>query len=263
MIHNISILDEIKKGGYEASLITTFNAYLPFYEEVVLRKLQSVGVRYNVLMMDARQCSHAIQTAPPRLAGYHYPLIPIASPESFHPKVIFLVGKRKGLLFVGSHNMTLAGFGFNRELSNVIHLHDPGDQETIALFVSAWTQIQGWIQEQQFPRELLEMISHVTSFALWLKSKNAKQPSDTFIISSQPGSASLWEQLLQFIHPPVTRVMLLGAFFDSRLQFLKRLQQDLSPQECIVGIDPETVQAPESLQAQEGLRVVKIEEHLY
>lgn len=33
----VSILDVIKRGGYEASLITTFNATLPFYEEVLLR----------------------------------------------------------------------------------------------------------------------------------------------------------------------------------------------------------------------------------
>ena len=53
MHERISILEEIKRGGYEASLITTYNAFLPFYEDVVLRKLIGQGVRHNVLMMDA------------------------------------------------------------------------------------------------------------------------------------------------------------------------------------------------------------------
>ena len=55
MLPKISLFDELRKGGYEASLITTFNAYLPFYEEVVLRRLVSCGIRHNVLMMDAKQ----------------------------------------------------------------------------------------------------------------------------------------------------------------------------------------------------------------
>ena len=33
MSDGISIFDVIKRGGFEASLITTFNATLPFYEE--------------------------------------------------------------------------------------------------------------------------------------------------------------------------------------------------------------------------------------
>lgn len=52
MSDGISILEEIKRGGHEASLITTYNAYLPFYEDVVLRHLSNNGVRHNILMMD-------------------------------------------------------------------------------------------------------------------------------------------------------------------------------------------------------------------
>ena len=74
------------KGGYEASLIATFNAYLPFYEEVVLRRLVNAGVRHNVLLMDARQYSVSLQSHPPRLAGRDYTLASVAVPGAFHPK---------------------------------------------------------------------------------------------------------------------------------------------------------------------------------
>lgn len=59
MSDGISIFDVIKRGGYEASLITTFNSTLPFYEEVVLRKLVSAGCRHNVVLMDRSQCAAA------------------------------------------------------------------------------------------------------------------------------------------------------------------------------------------------------------
>ena len=69
MLHRISLLDELRKGGYEASLITTFNAYLPFYEDVILRRLVNAGSRHNVLLMDERQYSVSVGNHPPRLAG--------------------------------------------------------------------------------------------------------------------------------------------------------------------------------------------------
>jgi hypothetical protein len=83
----ISILEVIKRGGFEASLITTFNATLPFYEEVVLRKLVSAGCRHNVVLMDRAQCavSWASEATRPRLAGYGYTLLPVSAPGAFHP----------------------------------------------------------------------------------------------------------------------------------------------------------------------------------
>ena len=42
MLPRLSLLDELRRGGYEASLITTFNAYLPFYEEVVRQPFGTV-----------------------------------------------------------------------------------------------------------------------------------------------------------------------------------------------------------------------------
>ena len=55
----ISILDIAEGTGFEASLITTFNASLPFYEEIILRRLRANGCRKNVVLMDAAQCSAA------------------------------------------------------------------------------------------------------------------------------------------------------------------------------------------------------------
>ncbi|WP_339539892.1 hypothetical protein [Pseudomonas sp. RA_15y_Pfl2_54] len=74
MSEGVSILEVIKRGGYEASLITTYNATLPFYEEVLLRKLVSAGCRHNVVLMDRQQCAvaWASQATRPRSAGYAY-----------------------------------------------------------------------------------------------------------------------------------------------------------------------------------------------
>ena len=36
-----------------------YSAFLPFYEDVLLRKLQASGCRNNILMMDASMLSHS------------------------------------------------------------------------------------------------------------------------------------------------------------------------------------------------------------
>ncbi|KAL5866434.1 hypothetical protein ACKVWM_011666 [Pyricularia oryzae] len=69
---DISLLAALKGAKFEASLVTTFNATLPFYEEVVLRRLQAADSRHNVVLMDAVQCarSWATPSLRPRLAGW-------------------------------------------------------------------------------------------------------------------------------------------------------------------------------------------------
>jgi len=89
----ISITDLICRGGFEASLITTFNAYLPFYEEVVLRYLISNGCRHNILLMDKSQFNDCMQSEElrPQAAGFDYTLIPIKASGAFHPKIVLLI----------------------------------------------------------------------------------------------------------------------------------------------------------------------------
>lgn len=135
MSDEVSLLEVIKRGGYEASLITTFNATLPFYEEVLLRKLVAAGCRHNVVLMDRGQCaaSWESQATRPRLAGHAYTLLPIGVSGAFHPKVCLLLGAKKASILVGSHNLTLSGLGFNREITNWIEVGGAKDGEGAAV----------------------------------------------------------------------------------------------------------------------------------
>jgi hypothetical protein len=247
MNERISIIDQIRSSGFEASLITTFNAYLPFYEDVVLRHLMGSGVRHNVLLMDASQAALAVDRHPPRSAGRYYTLAPIKVNGAFHPKVILLVGKRKGMLLVGSHNLTLSGFGYNREMSNLIQYHGQDDFEAAAIINSAWQNVIGWAESQaeSLPGHILDMVKKVQDFAPWLKDSAGTFSNDCRVLSAGPDAPTLWQQMVDFTAAgPVKRVVVSGAFFDANLSFLERVRSDLSPTELIVGIDPATVQFP-------------------
>ena len=121
---NVSLIEHVSETGFRASLIATYNCYFPFYEEVVLRRMMAAGCSHNVLMVDASRCADAFASEDlrPRRAGRDYTLIPVAVGGAFHPKIMLRVGKAKGALFVGSHNMTLAGFGLNDEVTNTFRV---------------------------------------------------------------------------------------------------------------------------------------------
>jgi hypothetical protein len=240
----VSILDVIKRGGYEASLITTFNATLPFYEEFVLRRLMAAGSRYNVVLMDGAQCSQAwtSDAARPRLAGHGYALLPMKVPGAFHPKVCLLAGPRKAAILIGSHNLTLSGFGYNREVTNWIDVGGSKDADGVAALADTWGLIEAWVNQQanHLPESLLEAALALRKFVTPLTQK-AKSSGQSCVLGQSLVGQSLFEQVASRVPARVERIVVLGAFFDAELTMLRKLSEQWPKAEVVVLIDPDTV----------------------
>lgn len=243
----ISILDIIKRGGYEASIITTFNAHLPFYEEVVLRKLASAGCRHNVVLMDKGQCAQAwhSESSRPHLAGFAYTLIPVGVSGAFHPKVCILAGPKKAAILIGSHNLTLSGFGYNQEVTNWIEVTGTKDTEGAALLKATWAMLSRWIEVERpnLAEEVLESARALSNFISPLIT-NAGESRGAQALAQDPGSPPLLEQIQTNIPADVRRIAVVGAFFDQDLAFIRALHQQWPSAEIVVGIDPGTVCLP-------------------
>ncbi len=240
----VSILDVIKRGGYEASLITTFNATLPFYEEFVLRRLMAAGSRYNVVLMDGAQCTQAWSSdaARPRLAGHGYALLPMKVPGAFHPKVCLLAGPRKAAILIGSHNLTLSGFGYNREVTNWIDVGGSKDADGVAALADTWGLIEAWVNQQanHLPESLLEAALALGKFVTPLTQK-AKGSGQSCVLGQSLSGQSLFDQVAARVPVRVERIVVLGAFFDAELTMLRKLSEQWSTAEVVVLIDPDTV----------------------
>ncbi len=249
MSEDISLLEVIKRGGYEASLITTFNATLPFYEEVLLRKLVAAGCRHNVVLMDRGQCaaSWESQVARPRLAGHAYTLLPIGVSGAFHPKICLLLGPKKASILVGSHNLTLSGLGFNREITNWIEVGGSKDGEGAAVLRAVWQMLREWIELERgkVPEPLLESALAIGRFISPLIATAGAMGSSA-VLAQSPRGLALIDQLAERISAPVRRIAVLGAFFDRELALLKELKARWPAADIVVGIDPDSVQHPGS-----------------
>jgi len=84
----------------------------------------------------------------------------------------------------------------------------------------------------------------IKDFAPWIKKRRSQVEGDVRVLASRPGVDPLWQQLTSFVDGEVTDVSVAGAFFDSRCEFLSRVQKDLKPNRLFVAVDPNTVQLP-------------------
>jgi len=236
----ISIMDAIRETHLQASLVTTFNANLRFYEELVLRRLLLSGSRNNVVVMDRRQCSDAYASAAtrPSLAGSLYTLVPVRVSGAFHPKICILAGKERAHLFVGSHNLTISGFGYNRELSSVQRL--AGSARTRDAIANAWQTVRSWIQQADLPAALIDSALRLDD-VLGVGSRPAPLV-DGALITQHQGSDSLLDQLAAAAPANVIRVTVIGAFFDSKGHFIAELLNRWPSAQVVIGIDPQSVE---------------------
>lgn len=245
-IQELSLFDVIgeKKNRYEFSFVTTFNAFLPFYEQIVLRRLIKAGCRVNTLLMDAGQFAASIKDAAsrPAFAGRDYTIVPVdAGGGVFHPKILLLLGKEYSALCVGSHNLTLSGFGKNRELTTLFEISPESEDSDRRIFQDVWKALRTWTAAQ--PEELVDPFLFVEKEISWLNAPGKTEAEASALFFGAPADElSLWEQIKPILLEKVRRATLISPFFDEELKFLREIKDHLNPKEFIVGIEANTVQ---------------------
>jgi hypothetical protein len=237
----LSLYDEVRSRGYEASIIGTYNLNFHFYERVVLRRLQSSGCRHNIVLADGAQCAEALASGDfhPKLCGSAYTILPIHCASAFHPKFIMLLGRKKARLIVGSHNLTISGFGLNREIATTF---DAKPEEASALIArKVWGFVNAWTEG--FPREIQQVISSTERISPWLTAFDEEDPQSP-LLCSLPSGPSLWNQLRPLLPQKVRRIYIISPFFDSKLAFVRTLMNELNPKECLIAVHHQSTNIP-------------------
>jgi hypothetical protein len=237
-----SLLEALSETGFQASVIATYCCYFPFYEEVVLRRLLDRGCTNNILIVDAGLCAEvfASEDTRPRRAGRDYTLVPVHLRGAFHPKLIVALGKSKGALFVGSHNMTLAGFGLNDEITNEFRTSGAGARQGAEVIRAALNYLQAFA-----PTALTDVgqaFGAVKRNIPWLDGPVAVESNERILMTTTGQDADLWGRVRPLIPKRPSTAFVCGPFFDKKLAFLQQLLDDVKPRRLVVGIDPESVE---------------------
>ncbi|WP_226704744.1 hypothetical protein [Microbulbifer elongatus] len=258
MAECISLFEEIKKGGYSSCLLSSFNVDLSFYENVLLPKMRSAGIDHQALFVDQGMLHQALANYTPHAAGITYSLAPMNCGGAFHPKLLLLVGKDKGLLAVGSHNVTLSGFGRNLEITNVVRFKRGENESALPLFNTALRAFLTWLEDygSALPGEIAASTNKVSKLASWLKPDSAGGTPDTQLIWSSASTPSLWSQVASDLPNESLRIYGVSAFFDKKLGFVDALAA-LQPLSFHLGIQQRFVKAPAELLNTDSAQVVE------
>jgi hypothetical protein len=260
MSQTISLFNELKTGGYDACLMTSFSIDFPFYEDVLLRRMQTSGISHHLLLVDKSMSLAAMHDRPPFKAGTHYVLAPMDCPGAFHPKVMLLLGKNKAMLAVGSHNVTLSGFGQNLEITNVLRFTKGIDEQYLMVFQQAFNAFKVWLDcyGHNLPSSVSESLSRTVQLSPWLEDKVPElQNSACQFLYSATNTDSLWQELQPNLPSNIRQVFGMSAFFDAQLEFVKEIVA-MSSSAPIIGVQPDTVSAPQELVNNPEVKVVDV-----
>jgi hypothetical protein len=226
----VNVLDAIVQfKDYHTSIVLTFGANLAFYEQGVLSRIWQADCRNNLIFMDAHQYAQTTceNTDILWFIGKRYLVVPIdvGSFQSFHPKMILLLGADQARLLIGSGNLTFNGYGDNLEIFTQIDWSNDG-REYQNVFSDAW-RIITTIQERWGQFEQTDMMLKKAELqSPWLLESSAI--SDVQIISSL--DTPLLDQLSScFGKQKVEKITIFSPFIDNKSKALGKINQEFQP----------------------------------
>lgn len=116
-----SLIKEIKgTDDVTNAIVLTHNIDFIFLQSVVLRELKNIGHPKLTVFADAQCASDSFANQYKLLdsIGIRYRVVPVLMKPGFrfHPKAVFLSGPEKGILYIGSGNLTFGGWYENAEV---------------------------------------------------------------------------------------------------------------------------------------------------
>jgi hypothetical protein len=115
----VSAREFCREPDYPVTVFLTYSFDPLFFERIPLGDLDKGGSRRIVIAADATQVSEAMRRCTGQLfyLGRDYVLAETVSADTFHPKLIARLSPKGGRVWIGSGNLTYAGWGGNQELA--------------------------------------------------------------------------------------------------------------------------------------------------
>lgn len=248
MIDRRNILDLIGKhrGKYHSCLLTCYSLDFSFFEERVLPVLRTANIKNVNIFADGKYLEIAQEYTTGREFQFTktYNFLPVYTTGVFHPKIMLLVGKKHGLLIIGSGNITSSGLNTNDEIWGAFHL-DNIENENAPLFGAVWAYLQ------QFTNHtygfIVQKMRWIRQYAPWLDElpqNNApfklESAGHTLQFVQNKPNSTIFEQLIQYIpQKGVKEITVISPYYDKKGEFIQSLQTHYNPEKfnCILDTD--------------------------
>ncbi|MCY4369026.1 MAG: hypothetical protein OXF41_06310 [bacterium] len=238
------LLPKVFDEAWDSVIISTYGADLEFFERVVLRQLSRA--RHRVIFSDGRQVTRWLAEPGSRTQLRHvnrtYVLAPIRASRAAHAKLIMLLNPDRGLLTVGSGNLSMNGYASQGECFSRYSWSED-DQSHIGEFLAARSFIDQICEQKLVDPFVTEFVTQAWQEAPWLYGK--ARDSDSRVRNNL--ERALLDQFVEAIGGrTVDELVVHGPFYDRSCHALSELIQRTSPrtlkmllQERRTSVDPE------------------------
>lgn len=252
--HNILEMIGGDKRRFHSAIITSYSFDFNFFENRIMPYFAAANIKNVNLFLDGVQLDTTIQhsSGQENMATRSYARNPIYIKGAFHPKIMLLVGKKHGLLIVGSGNLTSSGLSTNEEIWAAFHMDNLGS-DNMPIFSIAWNYLQSFSNQiKGFNKEQFQWIK---TYAPWLNElSNSSNNWDSKGIEASAlyndtGSISSLENLLAILpkNENLLNLNIVSPYFDINGAFVTKLMKQTNPQHVNLLIDKNSGLLPTNL----------------
>lgn len=239
---NILELIGTGKNKYHSCVITSYSIDLAFFEQLILPRLRGAGITNINLFVDASMLEKYLAShlgSSIKKFNANYSITPVSISGAFHPKMLFLAGKDKGYLAVGSGNITSSGLLYNDEIWSSFYTAKER-LKAQPVFKSAWQYIQS-LSSHSLGINLTK-ISWIAQHSQWISDFEDSKDSKAIIKDSEyslfytKNSKSLYSEVINTLSRKPNSIKIIAPYYNRSGAFLQKLIDDLAPEQmhCVV-----------------------------
>ena len=229
-MNRINVLNAIEEyQNYHSSIFLSYGINLPFYESVILRRLWKTNSRNNLVFIDAHRYQDTIHYFRDAIGyiGKRYLVVPVnvGAYQTFHPKLILLLGVDRGRLIIGSGNLTFNGYGDNLE---VFTLFDWARNQTQhgGVFSFIWNMINRIQEDWGYSEQTKRMLQKAEYQSQWLQNTN-DDPNPPLLSSY---TSSIFKGIKAVLDGKVVnKITIISPFIDGHAQGIRSLYSEFNP----------------------------------
>lgn len=224
----------IGSSEYHSAIVSTYTLDPQYLSTIFSSLVRSKQIKNLIVLCDIGEY-HRICSNPDSfelLQNSKVIVLPAQTNRLFHPKIIFLVGKKAVSSIIGSGNLTYSGMGGNDEIWGGFHVVD-GQWENAQVVKKSWEIIS-----QHLP-DLIGLGKQLTSDWILNYSECFKKilqdtslpnsNTDHELLINEPGD-SIWDKIIHRLSgEKISTVNVISPYFDSKASLLKRIKDELTP----------------------------------
>ena len=227
-------IDFCRLTGYHSTIFLTFSFDALFFERIVLPSLRASGNGTVLVVTDSDVVSEVQAAWPGQLVqlGRRYQVFACDTSGTFHPKMIIRIGKNGGAVWIGSANLTFAGWSVNRELGSA-WTFGAGRSDGGGWFL----QLVSMLKQQGATESQLICLDRIAKEA-WVSDLDERAVQDGAALLTTFGGTPLATQLVErWRGRSFSSARVMTGSTDARGAFLRHLHREFGVTESDILVD--------------------------